>query len=103
MPDTAASNGLTTGTPEYRLIKFLTGLVFVSGLFIGVVGLMIVAELNALSGSREAGFVEIKNELSEIKNNHSREVSEWTVWRNEVDSRLRELTKDAVEDRKVKP
>lgn len=34
-------------------MKFLTGMVFISGLFIGVVGLMLVNELKAISSSRE--------------------------------------------------
>lgn len=42
-----------TATPEYHLLKFLTGLVFVAGFFIAVVGLMIVGELKAISTSRE--------------------------------------------------
>ena len=82
-------------SPEYRLIKFLTLAVVLAGMFIATVGLMIVGELRSLSSSREAGFVEIKQELTEIKNNHSREVAEWTIWRNEVDQRLRELTKES--------
>lgn len=103
MVESTTSNGLTTGTPEYRLFKFLTGAVIIGTMFTSLVGLMIVSELKALSSSRESGFVEIKSELSEIKNNHSREVSEWTIWRNQIDNRIRELTKDAVDDRKENP
>lgn len=44
---------MVTETPEYRLVKFLTGMVFVAGLFIGVIGLMIVHELRAVGEGRE--------------------------------------------------
>lgn len=52
MPNSVQSPPATE-TPEYRLVKFLTGLVFVSGFFISAVGLMIVHELKAVSSSRE--------------------------------------------------
>lgn len=79
---------------EHRMIRFLMGLVFVAGVLISAVGLLIVQELSTLSASREGGFVEIKSELKEIKASRSADDAEWALWRNKVDQKLEELSKE---------
>ena len=78
-------------SPEYRLIKFLIGLMIVTGMGAAYIGHGIAKELNALASSREQGFIELKQEITEFKSLHLKTVTEWTVWRTQVDAHLREI------------
>ena len=87
----SSSDTCQTLTAEYRMLRFFTAIMLLTGLVVSGIGLIIVHELRLMAIAREEGFSRLNHDLAEIKESRAETLEEWSVWREEISVQLRDL------------
>lgn len=77
--------------PLRKLLKVITGFVVVSGTIVSLVGLVLIAQVYELQRNRVAEYIEVREDIRDLKKASLIEGEEQVAWRKGVDDRLNSL------------
>lgn len=84
---------LSEESSSQKLLKVVTAFVCICGTMVTVVGVVLIGQIYELQKNRVTEYIEVREDIRDLKKSALIEAEEQIVWRKSVDDRLNSLFK----------